>query len=937
MKKYLLATAVVVVVAAGGAAAWWKYGRPHDPLATARADLAKGDNRAAAIELRRAVSENPANAEGHFRLGLLQLQSGDPIAAEKELKQARARGAKYPELPLMIAQSYLQQVNLQQSTPQLDRARDMLAEFVPPMATPLLTSQLMILRSVAQSMLGDPKAAQASLDEAERLEPNSAAPPLAAARNAFGRGDIALAREKVDHALALDPKRPDAYLLKGEMLARTGDTAGAMDAFNAALVLAPKFIVARLERANLMVQTNQDAKARPEVDSVLAAQPNAVQAIYLKAILLARAKDYTGADAQFQRIETSLDRYPRGDYFEALVKFNLGQLEQAVDAATRYVHRAPTDPDGAKLLARILIASGHGDRALAVLNKAAAGGTADAETLDMLGRALAIAGKSGEAMQSFGKAAALAPANADILNHLATAKLQVGDASGAAADFSRSLQISPGQANAAEALVVAGLAAGDTDRASTALDTLRQQTGNTETVGLLNGQILLMQQNLSGARAQFESLLAANPKLERARFGLVQVLTQMGQPDAAGQVLSDIASQDPANPQALAGLLQHLLAQGKLAEARAATETAHTAAPASLPITLALANLDIRADVADKAMALLAEAQKTAPPESLPDIEEVRAQAQIALHQPAAAEATLGRILDKSPADPAAVREMLALTDQAKDWDQGRTILHHALGAKPGDPVLLRLLVGIDLQAGGEQAALATIDRLQSDPISTAGTRTLKADFLTYTHHDLQAAEAYAALLKAQPSAELVQSTAKAYMAAGQPGPAKAALQDWLTHHPDDGEALGALGTIAMGDHDYPQAAKLLSQALAALPNSAVLLNNLAWVYQQQNDPRALAAGRRAYLLWPTPESADTLGWILLNTGHAAEALPLLSRAAGVMKDNPSAQFHLAAALKSAGRRDDALAILRPLAAQPTEFDEQPAARQMLAELQAAK
>ena len=45
-------------------------------------------------------------------------------------------------------------------------------------------------------------------------------------------------------------------------------------------------------------------------------------------------------------------------------------------------------------------------------------------------------------------------------------------------------------------------------------------------------------------------------------------------------------------------------------------------------------------------------------------------------------------------------------------------------------------------------------------------------------------------------------------------------------------------------------------------------MNNLAWVYQQQgNDAKAQALARQAYVLSPSPQTADTLGWILTTSG----------------------------------------------------------------------
>jgi len=937
MKKYLLAGCAVLLLAAGGAGAWWKFGRTPDPVATAMDMLKKGDSRGATIELRSAVRNNPSNGEAHFRLGVLQLQSGDAVAGEKELKAAGSLGVKYPELPLLIAQSYLQQINMLAATPDVSRARDMLAQFQPPLAAPALTAQLLILRSVAQAVLKDQAAAQASLAEAERLTPNSPAPQLAAARNALGIGDLALALQKAERALQLDPKRPDSYVLKGQVESRSGNLTGALDSFNAAIALAPNMVVARLEQANLLVQTGQDDKARQAVDSILAQQPNAIQGIYLKAILLARAHDYKGADVQFQRIAGALDRYPRGYYFLGLVKYNLGELEQAVEAVNRYVHNVPGDPEGSKLLARILLADGYGDRATDVLSKAAASGSADAETLDMLGRAQAIAGKTADAVRSFDKAAALAPNNSTVLDHLASAKLQSGDVDGAQADLAHALQLSPGRASSAESLVVAALAGGDTVKASDALATLRQQTGNTETVGLLNGQLLMMQQNFSGARAQFESLLSSNPKLARARFGLAQVLGQQGDPAGAEQTLADLVAQDPTNLQALAGLLQYQVSQGKIAQAITAAETAHKAAPASEAILVTLASLYVRDGQHAKALALLADIDKTAKPADLPELLQARADAQIGLQQSAQARATLGRILAQNPADPKALPQLLALLVAAHDFDAARTAVRQALITKPADPNLLRLLVGVDLQSGGAQAAFAGIARLQADPGTAASARTLKGDLDMHLQHYAEAAADYAAVQKTNPSTELVQNVAKAYALAGDVGKARAVLLDWFAQHPDDAEAAGAIGTMAMDAQQWAEAAKYLEAATALRPRVPLVLNNLAWVYQNLNDPRAVAVGRQAYLLGPSPQTADTLGWILANTGNADEAVPLLTRAAGILKDDPQTQFHLGAALKAVGRKAEAVAVLGPIASQSAPFAEQTAARQMLAELQAAK
>jgi Tfp pilus assembly protein PilF len=56
-------------------------------------------------------------------------------------------------------------------------------------------------------------------------------------------------------------------------------------------------------------------------------------------------------------------------------------------------------------------------------------------------------------------------------------------------------------------------------------------------------------------------------------------------------------------------------------------------------------------------------------------------------------------------------------------------------------------------------------------------------------------------------------------------------------------------------------------------PNNPAALNNLAWAYQQEKDPRALGTAEQAFkLAGDNPGVLDTLGWMLVEQGntHAA-------------------------------------------------------------------
>jgi len=84
--------------------------------------------------------------------------------------------------------------------------------------------------------------------------------------------------------------------------------------------------------------------------------------------------------------------------------------------------------------------------------------------------------------------------------------------------------------------------------------------------------------------------------------------------------------------------------------------------------------------------------------------------------------------------------------------------------------------------------------------------------------------------------------------------------------------------------------------------DNPVVLNNLAWLYMDSGDERALETAREAYRLAPgNAEIGDTLGWILVQTGAPEEGLDHLQRAAQELPKNGSVLYHLAVAQRMDG------------------------------------
>ena len=114
-------------------------------------------------------------------------------------------------------------------------------------------------------------------------------------------------------------------------------------------------------------------------------------------------------------------------------------------------------------------------------------------------------------------------------------------------------------------------------------------------------------------------------------------------------------------------------------------------------------------------------------------------------------------------------------------------------------------------------------------------------------------------------------------------------------------------------------------------PHDPVALNNLAWVYQQQGqDAKAQAMARQAYILSPTPQTADTLGWILTTSGNAQSGVALLRQARGEGTSDPRILSHYAVALKDLGNKDEARKQLETVVGNKAAFKEKAAAQKLL-------
>ena len=922
MNKFILPAVAVVLVAGIGGGGYAMFGRNNDPMKKAQDMLAKGDLRGAQIELRNAVRQNPDSAEGHLRLGLTQMQMGDPVAGEKELKTARDLGADRWVIIPQLGQVYITQ----------GRFKDVLVEVPPEGPRPEIAAKNLMLRAMAQVALNDIDAAKLTLNQAEKVAPGNEEVLMTAARLAIALKDFPTAEAKVDQALQKDPNSVEALLMKGQVLVAKGDKVAAMEIADRLVTAQPNNAAARLDRANQAILAGDDKKAQADVNSVLTSQPRNAGATYMNAVLMVRAGKYADASVEFQKLGPVIARFPRALYFQALVAANLGQTAVAVDFADHYVAKVPGDPDGVRLLARTQLTAARPERAIEVLQKAVEGGQNDSQTLDLLGRAYTLVGKGADATKTLQQASSLAPQDASILTHLASSQLQQGDATAAQATLEKSVQLAPNQASNGEALVAAALSAGDLDGAQAALERLRAQVGDTESVGILSGMLRLGRLDLEGGRAAFANTLKQFPDSQNAKLNLAKVLTLQGRRPEGEGLLREILAKDPGNVATLNTLIQLLVADNQFPAAITVIEAARAAAPTNPAFTAILSDLLVRSGDPRRSVGML-QAMKDAG-DLPPVLMGAMARAQTAAGLNDEAKKTYRDILTAAPNDLDARRGQIDLLLKLKETDAAREALKQALSTSPGNIGVMSALVTLDSQTGGIDGALKMAADLRNNPANLPNSTVLKGDALMQATRYSDAVQAFQDEFKLSPTAPLALRLANAQVSAGRDDDGTRTLRDWLKKTPEDADASQMLALLDIKGKRYPDAEKNLQLVLNKRPSDTVALNNMAWLLGLKNDPRARPLAQRAYLQSPSPETADTLGWIMVRQGDPKGGLSLLQQAATQRPADLTIKYHLAVGMNNNGQKDEAIKALQPLvAAGAADFEEKAAARKLLEEL----
>lgn len=892
---------------------------PSDPatlLKEAQSYHAKGDNRAALIQLKNAVQKAPNNADVRVLLGTVFTDLGDAKSAEIEFDKALDLGVPKSRLVEPLARTQLMQGQYDKAIVTMGNA-----------SGPAFSA----MRGDAQLGLGHVSEARDFYREALKQQPDNIPAALGIARIAAMQQDFPLAGRTIDGVLAKHPKDVQALMMKADFERLQGRVDGAIAAYGAALKAKPDYFAALVGRASAYILKKNFPAAKTDIDAARKLAPNNPVVNYTEALWDIGQKRYAAAQDALMQVLRVVPGHTPSLLLLGTVQQALGSPEQAEKNLNRALNDRPDDLATRKLIASNYLSAKRPQDALETLSPALEKNPNDTQLLSLAGEAYMQTKQFDQASRTFAQVAKLAPNDPNARTRLGVSQLAAGNEEAAITDLNAASKEDASSFKADAVLVLNYLSKKQYDKAMQAAQALKKKQPNNPVTYNLLGAVYLGMKDTASARQNFEHAVALQPDYGPGLTNLAQLDLRENKPDAAKKRFSDLLAKDPKNIFALVSLARLQAATGQTKESIALLERAHAADPNAAEPTVLLTRLYLDTDK-QKALRLANEAAERQPANA-PLLDNLGL-AQAANGDYNSALATYDKLISLQPKAPVAYYRRASVQAALGDTNAARVSLNQALKLAPNLADAKIALAVLELRAGRAEEALKVARGIQtSEPKSPLGFA-LEGDILMQQKRFADAAAAFQRAFAIVPSSALAVKSAGALRAGNRSDEAIALLTRWLKQQPKDAAATAQLAEAYLSQGKTAEAMRQYEAAVQLAPNNVLVLNNLAWLYQQNKDPRALTIAKRAYDLQPgNPAVLDTMGWALVEQNKAAEAKPYLEKAVAQAPKSGAIRYHYGVMLAKTGDTNGARKAVQQALQDEPNFSEAPQAKSFLQSL----
>lgn len=822
----------------------------------------QGQYRAALIEAKNALQAPAVAPRAHLLIAEIYNALGQGKLAKKELESVTDNSQR-------IVQAHVDALMLQRK---YRSAEQYLSENRSLFNADQARYQLMLGKALLR--LGETEAAAKALAVAAADNNTRVEAQVAQAELSVAMKKPQQARQQLDQLLAETPEAIDALILKAALAYQERDLDTAEDVLSTALSQLPKTDIITPQRTAvlnnlILILTQQGRSAEALVYSKLIAEENPqgqqLREQFNQALALYRDNNQIEAE----KLLLSLYEQTRSDSVGVLlgmIYYDRGELSKAQQYLGQHVDPEVTSKQAVKALAATQLSLNQAGEIASLLDRDDIDAKKDPDLAALLGSAQINAGNSSAGVTQLTQVLQFHPQKNLARVMLARYYADNRDYQRAIALLQEGIQISDDRYLLQTELARVHLRAGQLPEAEEIAAAMVSDRPEQLTGYILLGQSQWSARNLPAALESFRKADQLSPDDPTVLYGMGSVYLAQQKPAAAKPLFARLMELTPDSDQAFKGYLGSLEMSGvsdsdKLQQQLFEQNNSATA-------RAVMAEYYLRRQQLSQALPLVRELQQL--PQRNNYVQAVCSQA-------------------------ALIEASEQFRQQA--YNQARETILSALNHDPDHLRLNALLISLELQEQRPEEARKLLALLENKVPANVLTTELRGDIATAEQRYADAAKAYRQVWQSRPNDSAANKLYNSLLKTVQAEQAEQFLQQWRQTLPQSAQAITLAAVRAQQAEQPQQAIALYQQVLTLSPDNVIALNNLAWLYHQQQDPRALATAEKAYQLADEIASVvDTYGWLLVQNGQRDKGISMLEQALALAPENPEIAAHLAEA-----------------------------------------
>jgi cellulose synthase operon protein C len=519
---------------------------------------------AAALSLQEAVAALPESLELQLALGDMQMRAQDAVAARATFDDVaqKALAAKKTVLAAealqLSGEAALLKLDVETANAKLAELKRLDAQGEP---TLILTARLAMIAN-------NPKASESALNDLLKLHPGSIDGRILMAAVQNQLGNYSLAEKFAADVLTATPDDVRARRLMAEVLLSENKPREALAFVQDPTGQADGSLLALGARASALL--GELPAATKYLEASIAADPtNDTRPLDLGATLLAAGRTTEAIKVLREATVTgrAIDRQ-KLLLIEALARD--GRRAEATAEAAQLAKDRPTDPDALLVAARGYLLTGQSNDARELLNQVRALNPTSSLPWAWLGQIEWSMGRSGEARKAFEESLARDAKSVSALTGLAQIATSTGEDEQAVQYLERARQASRTAVEPRIGLARFFIAGARFSEAATVLAEARAAEPNSLQVRLHEASLSLARGDAAAAVTQFKQLAADLPQIGALQEDLSAAYLLAREFEAAERAANEAQRLDPKSWRAVYARAQALLAQSRVADARAA-------------------------------------------------------------------------------------------------------------------------------------------------------------------------------------------------------------------------------------------------------------------------------------------------------------------------------------------------------------------------------